>query len=105
MVWRTALATIALAIGVLLTGETIAQTQYPTPVMPNWRQPFDQPSWDEMHRRNLEKKIVRPNPDPDRLPTQQQNRSCSEIFVDCNAAGRPYNFCSQQLESCTASRR
>jgi hypothetical protein len=105
MIWRTALATVVLATGVLLTGATIAQTQSPAPVMPNWRQPFDQPSWDEMHRRNLENQMEKPKPGTNRPITQQRNRSCGEMFVDCNAAGRPYNFCSKQLESCTASRR
>jgi hypothetical protein len=105
MAWRTALATIILATGVLLTGETMAQTRYPAPVVPDMRPPGGQIYWDETHKRILENKLREQANGLDQPVPQPQERNCGQLFQDCNIAGWSANFCSQQFDLCNASGR
>jgi hypothetical protein len=98
MVWRTALATVVLATGILFTGASNAQTPYPS-------KPYDQSFWDQIQMDIIKKRLGEQQQNTNQPITQPQNRSCGELFTDCNIAGRPYNVCSQQFDACSASRR
>jgi hypothetical protein len=96
---------LILSVSVIATSPVLAQYGPPqsTP-------PMNQQTFDYMHERNMRNRMGVPQAEQ-----LQSGRSantagscrsqCSQRFVDCNIAGRPYNVCNQLSDRCLATCR